>query len=29
VFQVFWSFLPEASDAVRRAGEFAATIRRA
>jgi monoterpene epsilon-lactone hydrolase len=29
VFQVFWSFLPEASDAVRRAGEFAAAIRRA
>ncbi len=27
VFQVFWSFLPEASDAVCRAGEFAAAVR--
>jgi epsilon-lactone hydrolase len=27
VFQVFWSFLPEASDAICRAGEFATAVR--
>jgi epsilon-lactone hydrolase len=27
VFQTFWSFLPEAADAVRRAGEFAREVR--
>jgi monoterpene epsilon-lactone hydrolase len=26
-FQVFWSFLPEASDAICRAGEFATAVR--